>query len=290
MAVVASHLDQARWLYPAPSAPNAAHFEDRNGRDPPKDDVEMLDSSPTQEAEPPSGSKLKLNFKRSQTDASTSVSQISSEHSGISTDANKYRPFRAIEDILMASTRSLISSTSPTTFVNSTTTMLAGALTLALAYINKQTVLTSKPGDINPSSYGGTTATSQDLTSRILVISVSSDSAMQYIPVMNSIFAAQRSRIPIDVLKLHDESTFLQQASDATNGIYLVPETPGGLLQYLLMAFLPDQSSRKHLILPSQSDVDFRAACFCHKKVIDVGFVCSICLSSELSVARLEQS
>lgn len=35
-------------------------------------------------------------------------------------------------------------------------------------------------------------------------------------------------------------------------------------------------------MLPTQVNVDFRAACFCHKKVVDVGFVCSICLSSTL--------
>ena len=29
----------------------------------------------------------------------------------------------------------------------------------------------------------------------------------------------------------------------------------------------------------TQSAVDFRAACFCHRKVVDVGYVCSICLS-----------
>jgi transcription initiation factor TFIIH subunit 3 len=25
--------------------------------------------------------------------------------------------------------------------------------------------------------------------------------------------------------------------------------------------------------------VDFRAACFCHRNVVDTGFVCSVCLS-----------
>lgn len=49
------------------------------------------------------------------------------------------------------------------------------------------------------------------------------------------------------------------------------------------MGFLPDQTSRKHLILPTQVNVDFRAACFCHKRVVDIGFVCSICLSSMYS-------
>lgn len=31
---------------------------------------------------------------------------------------------------------------------------------------------------------------------------------------------------------------------------------------------------------PGKTGVDFRAACFCHRKVVDLGFVCSVCLSS----------
>lgn len=86
-------------------------------------------------------------------------------------------------------------------------------------------------------------------------------------------------RIPIDILKLAGDTVFLQQASDTTRGIYMHLKNPQGLLQYLMIAFLPDQTSRKDLIAPTQEVVDFRAACFCHRKVVDVGFVCSICLS-----------
>ena len=32
---------------------------------------------------------------------------------------------------------------------------------------------------------------------------------------------------------------------------------------------------------PPQDAVDFRAVCFCHHDVVDVGFVCSVCLSSK---------
>lgn len=49
-------------------------------------------------------------------------------------------------------------------------------------------------------------------------------------------------------------------------------------------AFIADPSTRRHLIPPTQTNVDFRAACFCHKRVVDIGFVCSICLSSEYSL------
>ena len=34
------------------------------------------------------------------------------------------------------------------------------------------------------------------------------------------------------------------------------------------------------LVLPKPREVDFRAACFCHKRIIDMGYVCSVCLSS----------
>ncbi|KAI8339486.1 transcription factor Tfb4-domain-containing protein, partial [Chlamydoabsidia padenii] len=78
---------------------------------------------------------------------------------------------------------------------------------------------------------------------RILVISVSPDAPKQYIPLMNCIFSAQKMGIPVD------------------------------------FAFLPERYARNFLNLPSQDLVDFRAACFCHKNIIDVGFVCSVCLS-----------
>ncbi|KAF7116880.1 hypothetical protein CNMCM5793_005461 [Aspergillus hiratsukae] len=96
---------------------------------------------------------------------------------------------------------------------------------------------------------------------------------------MNCIFACQRLHIPIDVCKLSGDAVFLQQASDATKGVYMSLSEPRGLLQYLMMAFLPDQRSRRHLVQPTRVDVDFRAACFCHRRVVDIGFVCSICLS-----------
>jgi transcription initiation factor TFIIH subunit 3 len=160
---------------------------------------------------------------------------------------------------------------------------MAGALTLALAYINKATINYSGIGtDTNTAPTGvDTNETPTGLQSRILVVSVSGDLAHQYIPIMNTTFAAQRLRIPIDILKLAGDTVFLQQASDATKGIYMQLRSPRGLLQYLMMAFLPDQTSRKQLIAPTQEVVDFRAACFCHRRVVDVGFVCSICLSSK---------
>lgn len=58
-------------------------------------------------------------------------------------------------------------------------------------------------------------------------------------------------------------------------------EEKRGLLQYLMMGFLADQVARRDLVMPGGGKVDFRAACFCHRRVVDVGYVCSICLSSK---------
>ncbi|CAI7635123.1 unnamed protein product [Penicillium discolor] len=257
VAVVASHSQKAAWLYPSHNAP-------RNGTADRDGDVAMNGAS---DAQPP--------------------------------ETNKYRPFRIVEEQVTRNLKELMDSTTGDDLRSNMSTMLAGALTLALSHTNRRTLAWAEEhggangddaaADGNGNGGGGSSATNrysasnedERLQSRILVISVSgsTDAAHQYIPVMNSIFACQRLNIPIDVCKLSGDAVFLQQASDATKGVYMALAEPRGLLQYLMMAFLPDQRSRRHLVLPTRVDVDFRAACFCHRRVVDVGFVCSICLS-----------
>eukprot|EP01105_Mastigella_eilhardi_P001396 TRINITY_DN1168_c0_g1_i3.p1 TRINITY_DN1168_c0_g1~~TRINITY_DN1168_c0_g1_i3.p1 ORF type:complete len:163 (-),score=40.72 TRINITY_DN1168_c0_g1_i3:18-506(-) len=113
---------------------------------------------------------------------------------------------------------------------------------------------------------------------RILCCIASPDVSAQYIAVMNCIFAAQKNGIPVDSCMIGKDSGFLQQASHLTGGIYLKPDI-AGLLQYLQTTFLVDQHTRALMKLPLLSSVDYRASCFCHKKKIDSGFVCSVCLS-----------
>ncbi|XP_008111892.2 general transcription factor IIH subunit 3 isoform X1 [Anolis carolinensis] len=145
-----------------------------------------------------------------------------------------------------------------------TETLLAGSLAKALCYIHR----VSK-----------TESASQEIKSRILVIKAAEDSALQYMNFMNVIFAAQKQNILIDACVLESDSGLLQQACDITGGIYLkVPHKPS-LLQYLLWVFLPDHDQRSQLILPPRVHVDYRAACFCHRNLIEVGYVCSVCLS-----------
>jgi transcription initiation factor TFIIH subunit 3 len=198
--------------------------------------------------------------------------------------------------------------------------LLSGAISIALAFSNMQTMLSApvandtsagllnNPGastlDAHTSAIRSSMQTTSDsLVSRIFILSVSAANlSTQYIGLMNSVFAAQRMRIPIDILRIGESTAFLQQASDATGGVFLARSlspssssrngngttvdtsaigntAAAGLLQTLMMAYLPDATARKALIAPGTAEVDFRAACFCHGKVVDLGGVCSVCLS-----------
>jgi len=75
---------------------------------------------------------------------------------------------------------------------------------------------------LNPSDDTTTISRSnQRLTTRTLIVSNSGDLAESYIELINAIFACLRLSIPTDVLKLASDPTFLQQAADTTDGIYL---------------------------------------------------------------------
>ncbi|KAH7347719.1 RNA polymerase II transcription factor B subunit 4 [Plectosphaerella cucumerina] len=269
VAVIAAHTNRAVWLYPTQPEPSS-----RAGKVLPGDDVPMHDS-----------------FGASHT-----------------TSANKYPQFAQIESAVLASLKSLIESTTETD-LDTTTTQLSGALTLALAHINKiSQAYTASKADTTKSH----APCPSGLSASILVVSVSDAEPSQYIPTMNAVFAAAHSSIPIDVLSLSPASiaqaapgaapaapldappdvkdqpatnSFLQQASHITNGVYLQPAHPQGLLSYLFFAYaFADNGARAALIPPTHHTVDFRAACFCHGRVIDTGFVCSVCLSIFCSV------
>ncbi|MCJ1455047.1 RNA polymerase II transcription factor B subunit 4 [Mycoblastus sanguinarius] len=258
VAIIASHTQRAEFLYPQPT-PSSNSLATSNGTHNglPNEDTDMDDGAGT--------------------NGHTSTTTNNDD------DANHYRPFRHIQTTLLLALSKLYASTPASSLTP--TTSIAGALTLALTYINKATLnLTTSNPSSNPTGLQNLPDPSNPnppivLNPRILILSVSGDLAHQYIPIMNTIFACQRLQIPIDIAKIAGDTVFLQQASDATHGTYIKLEHPRGLLQYLMMGFLPDQSSRRFLVAPTAVGVDFRAACFCHRRVVDVGFVCSICLS-----------
>jgi len=142
--------------------------------------------------------------------------------------------------------------------------LLSGGLAMALAYINRV------KADLGPA---------QKLHPRLFVLSSSGDSAAQYINYMNVFFTAQKLNIRLDCCMVGQDSGLLQQGCDITGGVYLKVECIERLLQYLIWMFLPAPPLRKMLGAPPTVKVDYRAACFCHRQLVDVGYVCSVCLS-----------
>ena len=198
IAVIASHCDKAQWLYPTAAKQLPPPKQKQRSR-PTQDDDEDEDEDqgptnrnkrvrPNSMAKPTNGVKASI----------------------AESESRKYRPFRLIEEELVSNLRSLMSSTSPEVIQDKTSTMVAGALSLALSYINRrsqeyQESLTGVSSNLAEQSAGDPqNDKTPSLQSRILVITLSpsTDLAHQYIPIMNSIFACQRLNIPIDVLQL----------------------------------------------------------------------------------------
>ncbi|KAI0775718.1 transcription factor Tfb4 [Trametes elegans] len=187
------------------------------------------------------------------------------------TDSNTYRPFKTLDSAIMNSLAERLGSFEDAG--EEAPIGLVGCLTKALCYINRITATTaaSEPGAEEPSV---------SVDPRILVLSVSPDQSSTYIPIMNSIFSAQKLKVTIDVCKIFGaENVFLQQAAHLTGGAYIRVEKLDALLQYMMMSFLPTPAIRQLIAVPTQDRVDFRAACFCHKRIVEIGFVCSVCLS-----------
>ncbi|KAL9092695.1 MAG: hypothetical protein Q9159_000766 [Coniocarpon cinnabarinum] len=275
IAVLAAHCGRTHWLYPACSAPGPLSTESNNSHD----------------------------------------DELPNDSTAVPTDANKYRPFAILEHTILTRLSALLASTTASDVPTHESqddyeTPLAGTLTLALAYINRTltslqnptNAIGSNPPSIPAQDRGHGATAPNALDARILVVSVSGDLAGQYIPLMNSMFAAQSLRIPIDVLKLSGDSVLLQQVAHTTSGIFITPagspayseqpsndtqtngttsreEIPITLLPGLFQSLLPTNTTRHLLNPPKEPTVDFRAACFCHRRVVDLGFVCSICLS-----------
>ncbi|KAF9877814.1 transcription factor tfiih subunit [Colletotrichum karsti] len=191
--------------------------------------------------------------------------------------ANKFPQFAQIETAVLAAVRALVNATTEADLA-CTTTQLSGALTLALSHINKTSMALNETKKA-PEGTRTTSSALSRLRARIFILSVSDSEPVQYISTMNAVFAAAHSQIPIDTLALSGDATFLQQASYITDGTFMQATSPRGLLSYLMFAYSADAEARSSLIPPTHHTVDFRAACFCHGRVVDTGFVCSICLS-----------
>ncbi|KAK4052296.1 RNA polymerase II transcription factor B subunit 4 [Microbotryomycetes sp. JL221] len=185
-------------------------------------------------------------------------------------DSNIYQQFKFVDDRLVKGVKRVMDSADSVNqdFASKDQSGLVGALSKALCHINRLNANTSLKPNLNKPR------------PRVVIMSVSEDSSAHYVSVMNCIFTAQKNSVPVDVCKIFGrDAVFLQQACHLTQGNYFRLARRSGLLQYLLMAFLPGPSARKHFIQPTHDQVDLRAACFCHRKIVDIGYVCSVCLS-----------
>jgi len=183
-------------------------------------------------------------------------------------DDGQYETFNSVETLLKGELKNLIAADREqvTDYMEEqpSDSLLAGAMCMALCYIHRL----EKECPIG-----------ETLTSRILILKGSADCPAQYMNFMNAVFTAQKQNIVIDACILDSDSGLLQQACDITGGTYLNIPQSQGLLEYLLWIYLPDPSARTKMALPPRAQVDYRAACFCHRMLIDVGYVCSVCLS-----------
>lgn len=209
-----------------------------------------------------------------------------------------YRQFRLVDEAVIEALNECVAEIGSSIDNNKSKSTLSGALSMALTYTRRmltldQSITTTTASAINsttntsatssaPGGSGSSGTSSNSITSmksRILIVSTNDEDDIKYIPIMNCIFTAQRMKVSIDVAKLgHTNSSYLQQASDATSGVYLHIEDPRGIIQVLSTAFFVEPSIRPFIILPTNSNVNYRASCFITGKSVDLGYVCSICI------------
>lgn len=207
-----------------------------------------------------------------------------------------YTQFRKVDNTILQEFNSCLEEMAKSD-LQQASSKLSTALSLALSYTNRvmqldQTISTTTASAISSATNisnkesntanGGTNNTgyqSSKTKSRILIVTPNDNDDIKYIPLMNGIFAAQKMKVPIDVAKLGvQNSSYLQQAADITNGVYLHIENPQGIIQVLSTAYFIEPSIRPSLILPTNSNINDRASCFITGKLVEIGYVCSVCL------------
>jgi len=190
----------------------------------------------------------------------------------VPSDPNVYPPFRRLDTAV--TTRIAEELNNPELDVDAPSA-LVGALTKALcrAFFMLYFVLLylTRLLDINRMSL-----TEQLVDPRILILSVSPDLSTAYIPIMNSIFSAQKlvsvhsrvhrilsfvpQKVTIDACQIFGADTvFLQQAAHLTGGSYLYLTETSALLQYLIVSHAQSSDHRHHQ--QWCLDVLFAAAC-----------------------------
>jgi len=186
---------------------------------------------------------------------------------------------------------------------------IAESLGMALCYLNKLQVSKSHSKAANATQTGVVstddkkgsektimTASTLEIPGKILLISHTSQMNLQtqYLNLINSAFCAKEHGIVVDIIVLDKldnagsvavgtkEGTFtmFSQVSDLTKGVLHHCKELSYLYHLLTICVTPTFDDReKLLVTSSQVEVDYRAATFDTKRLVDIGFVCSICLA-----------
>lgn len=122
---------------------------------------------------------------------------------------------------------------------------------------------------------------SDNFPARIVIFSPTLDIANQNMACLNALFACHKQGITIDSIFISSElsSQVLQMAAEMTSGCYFKVSTVADLQKVILSRLLVDAAMREDLKVPKLAAVSHKATCFCHKRLISIGYVCSVCLS-----------
>ncbi|GAB1608153.1 general transcription factor IIH subunit 3-like [Argonauta hians] len=250
LAIIASHTNQSYFLYPKPEEEEEKKTTTTTTAKP---GTEPAEGTVEENSNPPSVTAA---------GTTTTTTTPTPTPPPRATNDGRYELFALVDEQITEQLKNLVAAQAIDQVYSDS--VIAGSIGMALCFINR----------MEKELHLG-----DRLCSRILIMKGSQDNPAQYMNFMNTVFSAQKQNVIIDSCILGDDSSLLQQACDITGGTYLRLPTVSGLLQYLLCVFLPDPHVRHKLSLPARVQVDYRAACFCHRNLIDIGYVCSVCLS-----------
>ncbi|KAI1721197.1 transcription factor tfb4 domain-containing protein [Ditylenchus destructor] len=115
---------------------------------------------------------------------------------------------------------------------------------------------------------------------RIVIINLAADLSNEQNTLMNLFFSANQHSMEVDVAFLTNPVPILQQACDITSGTHMIVDTPHRLIQYLMQNCLGgSRECRDAFSMWKEEDIDYRTTCHCHNKLVNIGWVCSVCLS-----------
>ncbi|XP_017856109.1 PREDICTED: general transcription factor IIH subunit 3-like [Drosophila arizonae] len=146
------------------------------------------------------------------------------------------------------------------------TALLPGTVAMVLSYLSRCRREVAKVAHIR---------------GRILIVTGSKEPPIPLAAMQMNVFqVAARMGVVIDVCALELESSYMMRhAADITGGYYFSTSNFDTLSGVLLGLFLASPDVRQHLNYPIQPQADLRAMCFCHSKLVEMGFVCSCCLT-----------